>query len=106
METQSFRKVSTEFRFHAVKSVQIRNFFWSVFFGIRTNTERYGISLGIQSECGKIRTRENSVFGQWIIPKLCGNCEFLKIFHNKKLSEMTVLSSVVEVFLSKAVDAQ
>ena len=27
------------------------------------NTERYGVSLRIQSECGKIRTRKNSVFG-------------------------------------------
>ena len=26
------------------------------------NTERYGVSLRIQSECGKIRTRKNSVF--------------------------------------------
>ena len=29
------------------------------------NTERYGVSLRIQSECGKIRTRKNSVFGQF-----------------------------------------
>ena len=27
------------------------------------NTERYFVSLRIQSECGKIRTRNNSVFG-------------------------------------------
>ena len=27
------------------------------------NTERYEISLRIQSECGKIQTRKNSVFG-------------------------------------------
>ena len=27
------------------------------------NTERYFVSLRIQSECGKIRTRKNSVFG-------------------------------------------
>ena len=34
------------------------------------NTERYGVYLRIQSECGKIQTRENSVFGhftQWFI---------------------------------------
>ena len=36
--------------YHCVKSVQIRSFFWSVF-------------SRIQSECGKIRTRKNSVFG-------------------------------------------
>ena len=27
------------------------------------NTERYTVSLRIQSKCGKIRTRKNSVFG-------------------------------------------
>ena len=27
------------------------------------NTERYFVSLRIQSECGKLRTRKNSVFG-------------------------------------------
>ena len=29
------------------------------------NMERYSVSLRIQSECGKIRTRKNSVFGQF-----------------------------------------
>ena len=29
------------------------------------NTERYGVNLHIQSECGKIRTRKNSVFGHF-----------------------------------------
>ena len=29
------------------------------------NTERYFVSLHIQSECGKIRTRKNSVFGHF-----------------------------------------
>ena len=29
------------------------------------NTERYSVSLHIQSECGKIRTRKNSVFGHF-----------------------------------------
>ena len=30
------------------------------------NTERYGFSLRIQSKCGKIRTRKNSVFGLFL----------------------------------------
>ena len=29
------------------------------------NTERYEVSLRIQSECGKIRTRNNTVFGHF-----------------------------------------
>ena len=44
---------------HCVKSVQIWSYFWSVFPRIRTEYGR------IQSECGKIRTRNNSVFGQF-----------------------------------------
>ena len=45
-----------------MKSVQIRSFLWSVFFRIWTE---YGVSLRIQSECGKIQTRKNSVFGNF-----------------------------------------
>ena len=57
---------------HCLKSVQIRSFFWSVFSRIRTEygemfcISPYSVrmrSLHIQSECGKIRTRKNSVFG-------------------------------------------
>ena len=33
-------------------------FFWSVFPAFGLNTEIYGVSLCIQSECEKIRTRE------------------------------------------------
>ena len=40
------------FRRHCVKSIQIRSFFWSVYFCI-------------QSEYRKIRTRNNSVFGHF-----------------------------------------
>ena len=43
-----------------VKSVQMRNFFWSVFYHIWT-----WVSLRIQSKCRKIRTRKNSVFGHF-----------------------------------------
>ena len=45
-----------------VKKAQIRSFFWSVFSLIRTE---YGKILCIQCECGKIRTRKNSVFGHF-----------------------------------------
>ena len=43
-------------------------FKYGVFYGpsfsaFGLNTERYSVSLRIQSECGKIRTRKNSVFG-------------------------------------------
>ena len=57
---------------HCVKSVRRRSFFWSVFPTFGLNTERYSVTLRIQSECGKTRTRKTSVFAHfsrsgWII---------------------------------------
>ena len=43
---------------HYVKSVRIRSFSGPYFSAFGLNTERYGLSLLIQSECGKIRTRK------------------------------------------------
>ena len=48
-----------------MKCAQMRSFFWSVFPAFGLKTERYELCLRIQSECGKIRTRENSVFGHF-----------------------------------------
>ena len=49
---------------HCAKSVQIGSYFWSIF--SRSRTEYGEIFLvRIQSECGKIRTRNNSVFGHF-----------------------------------------
>ena len=54
---------------HCVKSVRIRSYSGSHFpphfpaFGL--NTGRYGVSLRIQSECGKIRARNTSAFGRF-----------------------------------------
>ena len=52
---------------HCVKSVQMRSYFWSAFCCIRTE---YGEIL---SEYGKIRTRNNSVFGHFSCSELFGN---------------------------------
>ena len=52
------KKISSNI--HCVKSVQIQSFFWSVFSHIRTE---YGEIL--QSKCGKIQTRKNSIFGHF-----------------------------------------
>ena len=44
-------------------------FFWSLFFpAFRLNTERYAVSLRIQSKCGKISTRKTPIrtlFTRW-----------------------------------------
>ena len=57
-------------RSHCVKSVQIRSNFWSAFFRIGTE---YGEILRIQSKCGKIRTRNYSVFGNFYAVSISGN---------------------------------
>ena len=51
------------------------------------NTERYGVSLCIQSECGKIRTRKKlriwTLFTQWWrLATLVGNYETKPRFHH------------------------
>ena len=43
---------------HCVKSVCIRSSSGPYFPAFGMNTERYGVSFHIQSECGKIRTRK------------------------------------------------
>ena len=42
---------------HCVKSIRIQSYFGPYFPAFGLNTERYEVSLRIQSECGKIRTR-------------------------------------------------
>ena len=41
-------------------------FFGPHFPAFGLNNGRYGVSLRIQSECGKIRTTKNSVFGHFL----------------------------------------
>ena len=60
----------------------------SYFLVFELNTERYFVYLRIQSECGKIRTRNNPVFGHFSrseqfrgVPK--NNC-FVKILKNRR----------------------
>ena len=42
---------------HCMKSVRIRSYSGPYFLAFALDKERYGVSLRIQSECGKIRTR-------------------------------------------------
>ena len=67
---------------HCVKSIQIWSYFWSVFSGIRTE---YGdlLNLRIQSECRKIRTRNNSVFGHFLRGEWNNYCISECIAHGK-----------------------
>ena len=60
----TFANMEDSFKRHCVKIVQIRNYFWSVFFSIRTEYVEIK-SLRIQSKSRKIRTRNKSVFGHF-----------------------------------------
>ena len=42
---------------HYVKNVRIRSYSGPYFPAFGLNTDRYGVSLRVQSECGKMRTR-------------------------------------------------
>ena len=52
---------------HYVKSVGIRSFSGPCFPAVGLNTERYGTSLRIQSECGKIKARKTPSTGTFHI---------------------------------------
>ena len=56
-DSKKFLKtVKNFFSKHCVKSVRMRSYSGSHFHAFGLNTERYEVSLRIQSECGKIRT--------------------------------------------------
>ena len=57
-----FRLAFTHRALHCVKSVRIRSFSSPYFPAFGLNTERYYISLCIQSECGKIRTKKLQIW--------------------------------------------
>ena len=50
---------------HVVKRVKYGVFYGPYFPTFELNMEKYSVSLRIQFECGKIRTRKNSVFGHF-----------------------------------------
>ena len=73
-----------------MKSVQIRSFFCSTFSCIRTE---YGkiLGLNVKSECRKIRTRKNFVFGHLsYCVNVWGPLNVLFVFTTSKLSKALV----------------
>ena len=57
-ETFMIMKMEKNEATHCVKSVRIRSFSGLYFPTFRLNGDRYSVSLRIQSECEKIRTRK------------------------------------------------
>ena len=67
------KPLSQMFDWHYVKSVRIRSYSGPYFPAFALNTERYGVSLCIQSECGKMRTRitpnTDTFYTMWVLNK-------------------------------------
>ena len=55
------REKRAQGKLHFVKIVLIRSFSGPHFPALRLNEAKYGVSLHIQSECGKIRTRKTPI---------------------------------------------
>ena len=56
---------------HCVKSVRIRSYSGPYFPASGLNTERFGVSLRIRSECGKIRTRRTPNTDNFYAVNIC-----------------------------------
>ena len=68
-------------RQHCVKSVSVRSYSGPHFSAFGLNTEKYGLSLHIQSECGKMRTR------------IALNTELFKSSKNASVSQRLLLTN-------------
>ena len=64
---------------HCVKIVRIRSYSGPHFPAFGLNTERYSVSLRIQSECGKIRTRITPNTDTFYVVRVA--CYILQIFY-------------------------
>ena len=60
MRTTKFAKMTRMKSLHCIKSFRIRSYSGPQFPAFGLNTERYSVSLLVQSKCGKIRIRINS----------------------------------------------
>ena len=87
---------------HCVKSVRIWSCYGPHFPAFGLNTERYSVSLRIQSECGKMRTRltPNTEFFYAVPENRISNLRIYKQKHKcYKIKMMTGLFSCVKLFL-------
>ena len=82
----------SEDRSDCVKSIQKRGFCGSYFPAFGMNAEIYGVKLRIHSECRKIRTRKNSVYGHY------SRCEWPTILSIQLQSTMLQLGTQDNVF--------
>ena len=83
--------ITSEQNVHCVKSVRIRSYSGPHFPVFRLNTKRYGVSLRIQSKCGKNADQNNSEFEHFLH---CGNNQ-KKFCLNIKIGVLSCNASVL-----------
>ena len=79
---------------HSVKCVRIRSYSGPYFPVFELNTDRYGVSLRIQSECGKIRTRIISEYGHLSRSE---NKQYVFRFRNNNKASLFKVKTNVEI---------
>ena len=91
---------------HCAKSVRIRSYSGSYFPAFGLNTERYGVSLRIQSECRKIRTRitpNTDTFHAVLLSRKCLSAEnfvsILSTIRQKEISSSLLFFNESESFM-------
>ena len=91
---------------HCAKSVRIRSYSGSYFPTFGLNTDRYGVSLRIQSECRKIRTRitpNTDTFHAVLLSRKCFSAEnfvsILSTIRPKEISSGVLFFNESESFM-------
>ena len=83
-----------------VKSVRIRSYSGLHFPAFGLNTERYGISLRIQSECGKMRTRITPNMDTFhTVVHVHVFCWFMQILHKEHVCSYFAVSKNVYIYI-------
>ena len=86
---------------HCVKNVRIRSNSGPYFPAFGLNTERYSVSLRIQSECGKIRTRitpnRDTFYGVLSINLLSKKITNNESFHFSPTDHERILKEVINL---------
>ena len=65
-------------RNHCIKSVRIRSYSGPHFCAFRLNTDRYGVSVRIHSECGKMWTRITPYTDTFLAVNVLKDCTLLQ----------------------------
>ena len=89
--------ITTSLKYHCVKSVLIRSYFGPHFPAFGLNTERYSVSLRIQSECGKMQTRITPNTDTFHAVYIAHYCSYEYYNHAENRKHFFVKSSIIDI---------